>query len=47
MQLQRKAEEKSDKRDTLHGIIGAVILFAIYALASNMAYTDCLKYGVC
>lgn len=47
MQLQREENQKAVKKDTIQGIIGAVLLVALYAIASNMAYTDCLKYGVC
>jgi len=43
MDIKRKEQQVSDKRENIKGIIAAVGLFVIYAIVSTMDYQDCLR----
>ena len=43
MDIKRKEQRVSDKRENIKGIIAAVGLFVIYAIVSTMDYQDCLR----
>ena len=43
MDIKRKEQQVSDKRENIKGIVAAVALFTIYAIVSTMDYQDCLR----
>lgn len=43
MDIKRKQQRVSDKRENIKGIIAAIGLFVIYAIVSTMDYQDCLR----
>ena len=43
MDIKRKEQRVSDKRENIKGIVGALALFALYAIVSTMDYQDCLR----
>ncbi len=43
MDIKRKEQRVSDKRENIKGIVAAVGLFVIYAIVSTMDYQDCLR----
>ena len=47
MDIKRKEQRVSDKRENIKGIIAAVGLFVIYAIVSTMDYQDCLRGATC
>ena len=47
MDIKRKDQKKATRREDVIGLVGGLLMLAIYAIASNMAYNDCLQYGIC
>lgn len=43
MDIKRKEQRKTDFNENIKGIIGALALFAMYAIVSTMDYQDCLR----
>ena len=43
MDIKRKEQRKTDFNENIKGIVGALALFALYAIVSTMDYQDCLR----
>ena len=43
MDIKRKEQRKTDFNENIKGIVGALALFAMYAIVSTMDYQDCLR----
>ena len=38
---------KLERQENRIGLIGSVVLFALYCIVSTMEYNDCINLGVC
>ena len=47
MDIKRKEQRKTDFNENIKGIVGALALFALYAIVSTMDYQDCLRGASC
>ena len=47
MDIKRKEQRKTDFNENIKGIVGALALFALYAIVSTMDYQDCLRGATC
>ena len=47
MDIKRKEQQVVDKRENIKGMVGALVIFALYAIVSTMEYQDCLRGASC
>jgi cytochrome b len=38
---------RKQKQENRAGLVGAVVLFALYCMVSTMEYNDCINMGIC
>tara|TARA_R110002012_G_scaffold34271_1_gene99180 strand:- start:7114 stop:7281 length:168 start_codon:yes stop_codon:yes gene_type:complete len=46
MDIKRREKKMRDDKENAKGIIGAIVLFLIYAFVSTMDYQDCVRGAV-
>lgn len=47
MDIKRAEERSVVSQKRILGFIGGGLAFLMYAIASNMAFNDCLNWGIC
>lgn len=46
MDIKRKEQRKIDRKENIKGIVGVVILFAMYVAVSTLEYQDCVRGAI-